>query len=101
MDGGGDPDSVVVLRVGGKFGMLLRSSIELSGGMTPEHLLIYVRGKKCLLADLSIGAGTLFCSPARVKTGRTVAWVGAIYGDGKLMKIGERTSLFFDPFQGF
>jgi hypothetical protein len=101
LDGAGDADTVMVLRIGGKLSMLLRSAVSLTNGLTPEHTLIYVKGRKCLLADLSIGAGTVLCSPGRVKTGRTVAWVGAVFGDAKLLKVGEKTVFHYTPFQGF
>lgn len=100
LNGGGSADTVMVLRVSGKFTLQLRSALSLTNGLTPEHTLIYVRGKKCLLADLSIGGGTMFCSPARLKTGRSVAWVGSLYGDGGSLKVGEKSSFQFTPFQG-
>jgi hypothetical protein len=101
LDGGGNAATVMVLRVGGKFSMQLRTQIALAGGLTPDRTLIYVKGKKCQIGDLSLGVGTLFCSPARVKTGRSVAWLGAVYGDSKSMKLGEKSEFLFEPFTAF
>ena len=100
LDGAGNPATVMVLRVAGKFQMLGRSTLSLTNGLTPDHTLVYGRGKKCQLGDLSFGAGTMFCTPARLKTGRTVAWLGALHGAGKNMKIGQKNALLYSPFQG-
>lgn len=101
LNGGGDPNTVMVLRVAGKLQMLLRSELALRGGLTPSRTMIYARGKICLIADLAIGGGTVLCSPGRVRIGRAVAWAGSIFGDGRLMKIGERSFIQYTPFQGF
>ena len=101
IDGGGNPNTVVVLRIGGKLQMLLGSELALGGGLIPRNTLVYVKGRICLLGDLVLGGGTVLCSPARVKTGRSVAWAGAIFGDGRLLRIGEKSQLQYTPFQGF
>jgi len=100
IDGGGDPNTVVVLRVGNRLKMLVLSSLSLTGGLTPERTLLYVKGKKCLLNTLSIGAGTLLCSPGRVVARQGVAWVGAVIGDGKRLSAGQQSTFFYAPFQG-
>ena len=101
LSGGGSADTVVLLRINGKFGMKLRASLELVDNLTPNHVLIYVKGKQCKLGDLSLGAGTLFCSPAKLKATRVVAWVGALFGDGKKLQIGDLSQVSWNPFNGF
>lgn len=101
LNGAGDPATVVILRVAGKFQLLLSSQLALTGGLTPDRVLIYSKGKKCQVGDLAFGGGTLLCTPGRIKTGRTVAWVGAMFSDGKLMKVGEKTNVLYQPFVGF
>lgn len=101
LDGGGDPETVMILRVSGKAKLLLRSSLVLSGGLLPEHTLLYVRGGGCRISDLVLGSGTVLCSPGRVKTGLSVAWVGAIFADGRTLKVGDKAFFLHSPFQGF
>jgi hypothetical protein len=100
LNGAGNSDSVMILRINGKMKMLLRTTLSLTNGLSPEHTLLYVKGKKCQISDLSLGGGTLLCSPGRVKTGRLVVWIGTVYSDGKQMKIGDKSSFTYDPFTG-
>jgi len=101
LDGGGNADTVLVLRVAQKFMMKLHSTLTLTGGLLPENTLLYVKGKRCKLGDLIDGAGTMLCSNGRLKTGRTITWRGAFYGAGKILKIGDTNVLTYSPFQGF
>jgi hypothetical protein len=101
LDGAGSAATVMVLRIAGSFSISLRSTIELTNGLTAQNVLIQVTGKKCKVGDLALGQGTLVCSPAGVKLGRTVTWLGAIYADGKAMKIGEKSFVNYFPFTGF
>jgi hypothetical protein len=101
LDGGGNADTVFVLRIDGKAKLLLRSTLELTGGLTADRTLIYVRGGSCRISDLVLGAGTWLSSPGKVKTGRSIAWIGAIFADGKTMKIGDKAFFLHMPFQGF
>ncbi|HXC49541.1 MAG TPA: hypothetical protein VN634_01535 [Candidatus Limnocylindrales bacterium] len=101
LDGGGSADTVVVLRVSGRLKLYVSSALELGGGLTPQHTLIYVKGKKCLLNTQSIGAGTLFASAGRVIAKQGAAWVGAVYGAGTLLSTGQESSFYYAPFQGF
>jgi len=101
LDGGGSPGTVVVLRIAGRLKMLVLSTLSLENGLTPDHVLVYVKGKKCLLNTLSIGGGTLLCSPGRVVAKQSVAWVGAVFGDGKRLFAGQRATFSYVPFQGF
>ena len=101
LDGGGNADTVLVLRVAQKFMMKLNGTLTLTGGLLPENTLLYVKGKRCKLGDLVSGAGTMLCSNGRLKTGRTITWTGAFYGAGKILKVGDTNVLTYNPFQGF
>ncbi len=100
LTGGGNPNTVVVLRVAKMLVLSTLSTISLTDGLTPDHTLIYVKGKKCRLNHFSFGAGTLLCSPAKV-TAQGVAWVGAVYADGKVLQARDKSTFFHTPFQGF
>ncbi|HYC01255.1 MAG TPA: hypothetical protein VEC57_19135 [Candidatus Limnocylindrales bacterium] len=101
IDGGSDPATVVVLRVAGRLQLRARARIDLVGGLTPERLLIYVSGRKCELGDKAEGAGTLLCTAGRLKFGTQTLWTGALYGAGRLVRLGDRTELIRQAFQGF
>jgi hypothetical protein len=101
LDGGGDPGTVMILRISNRMKMLVLSSLELTGGLLPENTIVYVKGKKCLFNTLSSGAGSVMCSPGRVVARQGVAWVGAIFGDGKFLSAGEGSTFIYRPFQAF
>lgn len=101
LDGGGDPDTAVVLRVAGRFEMRSDSSINLLGGLTPDRVLISVLGRKCFIGNTFQGAGTLLCSATRIRLGYDTLWSGAWYAGGRKLHVGERTELTYTPFQAF
>jgi hypothetical protein len=101
LDGGGDASSMLVMRIAGRMKLQLRSTLVLSGGLAPEHTLLYVKGGGCQISDLTLGAGTVLCSPARVRIGRSAAWAGAVFADGRLMRIGDKSTFRYMPFRGF
>lgn len=101
LDGGGDPDTVMVLRIRGRMKLLVNASLTLTGGLKAENTLVYVQGRKCLLNRDSIGAGTLVCSPGRLVARQNVAWIGAIYADDRRLSLGQGSAITYVPFQGF
>ena len=101
LNGGGNPDTAIVLRVTKKLQLGLRAKVILSGGLVPENVLFYVRGRKCAIGNLAVGAGALFCANGRMKTGRTVNWTGTFYGAGNLSRFGNTNVLNYAPFLGF
>ncbi len=101
LDGGGNPATTILLRVAGRLQMRTNASIELTGGLTPDRLLIDVTGRKCDLGNHSQGAGTLFCPAARIKIGYDTVWTGAWFASQRLARIGERVALTYEPFQAF
>ncbi len=101
LDGAGDPDTVVVLRVSGRLKLYVSSTLELTNGLSPEHTLIYVKGRKCLVNTEAMGAGTLLCSPGRFVARHAAAWIGAVYADGKKLATGQHNLFYYTPFQGF
>jgi hypothetical protein len=101
LDGAGDPDTVVVLRVSGRMKLYVSAALELANGLSANHTLIYVKGRKCLVNTEAIGAGTLVCSPARFVARHAAAWIGAVYSDGKKLATGQHNLFFYTPFEGF
>jgi hypothetical protein len=101
LDGGGDPNTVLVLRVANRLKMLVLSSLTLTNGLTPENVIVYIKGKKCMFNTFASGAGTVLCSPGRLVARQGVAWVGAVFGDGKYLVTGQDSVFIYRPFQGF
>ncbi len=101
LDGGGDPNTVMILRISNRVKMYVLSTLELTGGLLPENVLIAIKGKKCMFNTFSSGAGTVLCSPGRVVARQGVAWVGAFFGDGRYFSAGQDTVFIYRPFQGF
>jgi hypothetical protein len=101
LDGGGDPNTVMILRISNRMRMLVLSSLNLTNGLLPENVIVYIQGKKCLFNTLSSGAGTVLCSPGRIVARQGVAWVGALFGDGKFLSAGQDAVFIYRPFQGF
>lgn len=99
LSGGGNPDTVVILRVNGGLSLLVSGALELTDGLTASNTLIYVKGKRCFLNRLSVGAGTLFCSPAKF-TAQGSAWVGSVYADGKKLLLRNSALIYYLPFNG-
>lgn len=100
LDAQGDSDSVFVIRIEGKLQLRLRSVVSFLNGADPAKVLWYVDGRKCQLSDKTVGGGTLLCASGKIKVGDTVNWTGVLYAGRKLMKIGDRTTVSFAPFQG-
>ncbi len=61
LDGGGNSDTAIVLRIAENLQSRSSSAIIPSGGLTPDRVLIYVKGGKCDFGNHFQGAGTLFC----------------------------------------
>ncbi|HYC53651.1 MAG TPA: hypothetical protein VEL28_01760, partial [Candidatus Binatia bacterium] len=61
----------------------------------------YVTGRICDFGDKAAGAGTLLCTRGRVRAGLQVDWAGAIYGAGKMVRLGDHFTIDYQPFQGF
>ncbi|HYC56002.1 MAG TPA: hypothetical protein VEL28_13790 [Candidatus Binatia bacterium] len=101
IDGGFDANTVVVLRIRGRLQMRGRSRIDAVGGLTPDRVLLYVAGRKCEMGDKSEGVGTLLCTTGRLKFGAQVLWTGALFGSGRLIRLGDRLELTRQSFQGF
>jgi hypothetical protein len=101
IDGGGDPNTVVILRISNRLKMLVLSSLSLTNGLLPENVVVYIKGKKCMFNTFASGAGTVLCSPGRVVARQGVAWVGAVFGDGKFFSAGQDSIFIYRPFQGF
>ena len=101
LDGGGNPDTAVVLRVARDFELGQYGSVILTGGLTADRVLISVHGRKCNIGNSVLGAGTLLCANGRIMVDFGTTWTGAWLSGGNKLKVGNRVELNYEPFQAF
>jgi cysteine-rich repeat protein len=107
LNGGGSPDTVVVLRIAGRLASSQNWTWSLTGGLTPDRLLFYVRGStngSCTIGESNAGGGTLLCPNARVVIKRQSVWDGAVFGGGSTataVELGNNAILNHVAFTGF
>jgi hypothetical protein len=99
IDGQGNSDAVVILRVGE--GMLTKeaASIELVGGATAENFMIYGVGGSCRIGWSNSGFGTLLFPVGKVRFKVDTQWTGAVAG-GTQVDLGWNVKLDHAPFLG-
>ena len=100
INGGGDPNTIVILRAQKLIKLGGRGTIRLSGGLTPEHVIIHVLGRKCHLGDKYTGAGTMLCE-GKIKIGDRLDWNGVLFAGNKKLEVGEESKITYNPFRGF
>jgi cysteine-rich repeat protein len=106
LDGGGSPDTVMVLRISTRFNTGESWTFNLTGDLTPDHLIFYVSKNAggiegCAVGIGNVGGGTLFCPDMQAKILAGTTWSGAIYGgdsgtDGEIRV--EQSTLIYTPF---
>ena len=108
VDGGGDPDTVIILRVAGKINTSINWSINLVNGLQAKNFMIYgqaVGGTgNCQIDELNTGGGTIFCPDTKINVEADTVWSGQLFGgaggvSGRV-RIGDRMMLTRVPFQG-
>ncbi len=102
LDGGGDPSTVLIVRIDRTVKMANGATLALTGGLTAERTLLYVRGKRFATSrGTATGAGAVVSATAKVRLGGTTTWVGAIATGGRSVVIGDSAKLMHAPFVGF
>ncbi|MFN2424861.1 MAG: hypothetical protein ABR587_00290 [Candidatus Binatia bacterium] len=106
INGGGNANTVVVLRVSTRMNTDANWTFDLTGGLTPDHFLIYVSRNggddHCWIGLNNIGAGTLFCPEVKLNVNAGTQWSGAAYGGASgtigQVRIGEDVVFTYAPF---
>ena len=107
LDGGGDPDTVFILRIATSLNTQVGWTFSLDNGLTANHLLIYSKGatnSRCELGSTTTGGGTLFCPNGRAQILQDSVWEGAVFGGGDTdvaILIGGNVQLTHTRFTGF
>jgi cysteine-rich repeat protein len=108
LSGGGNANTVFVLRISQRLNTGANWIWNLTNGLTPDHLLIYVSktsgDENCAIGQFNTGAGTIFCPELKLNVNGGTVWTGAAYG-GALgtngqVRIGDGSTLSYDPFIG-
>ena len=106
LDGGGSADTVMVLRISNRLNTGENWAVNLTGGLTPDHVLFYVSKngggiEACAIGQGNTGGGTLFCPNMQVHILSGTTWYGAAYGgdSGTTGEIRlEASELIYTPF---
>jgi len=101
ISGGGNANTVVVLRIATQLDTAGRVVWTLTGGLTADHLLIFANGGTCDIGNNNVGAGAILCPNARVYIKNASVWGGQALGDHKKVTIGDAVTFNYVPFTGF
>ncbi len=105
LDGGGDPNTVFIMRIAGRIDTSPRWTFNLLNGLTADHLLWYGKGvgaSKCNLGIENNGAGTLFCPDTKIEFFLDSIWSGAAFGGGtSQILLGSNVNFTHVKFTGF
>ena len=109
IDGAGNADTVVVLRIDDKLNTAQSWQFNLVNGMQPENFLIWgratVASSHCALGISNTGGGTIFCPNTQVNIQSQTTWTGAVIGGGGgttgRIRVGDDAVWTFQPFLGF
>lgn len=108
LNGGGNPNTVFVLRIATRMNTGPNWTFNLTNGLTADHLLFYVSRttasstEQCALGTGNVGGGTLFCPRVWVNMNDGTQWSGAAYGGASALngqvRLGQGTVLTYVPF---
>jgi cysteine-rich repeat protein len=106
LSGGGNPNTVFVLRISQRLNTGANWIWNLTNGLTADHLLIYVSktsgDENCAIGLFNTGSGTIFCPDLKLNINGGSTWQGAAYGGANgsngQVRIGETTVLSYVPF---
>jgi hypothetical protein len=101
ISGGGNPNTVVVLRIANQLDVSLRSRWNLTNGLTTRNFLIYADGGRCEIGGNGIGSGTILCPNAKVFLNNNTVWDGQALGDSRKVQVGDAVTFTYVPFTGF
>jgi hypothetical protein len=100
IDGGGNPNTTVILRVHRRLRTRIRSQIVATGGLTADRLLIVVEGARCKIGERNVGQGTLFCAANNFRLRAGTVWEGALFSSAAKFEAGDRLTLVTVPGDG-
>jgi len=106
LNGGGNANTVFVLRISNRMNTGPNWTFNLTGGLTYDHLLFYVSkitgDESCALGLNNVGGGTLFCPRVKIHVNAGAQWQGAAYGGASGLngdiRIGEESTFTYAPF---
>ena len=97
----GAPDDVVIFRTDDTIRFSVGSSIQLAGGIPPEHVLFYNKGTECFVGEQADGQGSWFCpNTSELHISREAIWLGTLLGSNDQIFMGHEAKLTWAPFFG-
>jgi hypothetical protein len=88
LSGGGDPDTVMIVRVDGKLSLRGQCEVRLVDGLQIRNTILYGRGRKVQLGSFCQTSGTIY-SLGKVKLGNGVTVQGQIFAGRQKIKLGD------------
>ncbi len=88
LSGGGNPDTVMIIRVDGKFSLRGQCAVTLTDGLSPSNVILYGRGKKVQFGSFCDVAGTIY-SLGKVKLGNSTTINGQVFARKQKIKLGN------------
>jgi len=106
LNGGGNANTVFVMRISNRLNTGANWTFNLTGGLTYDHLLFYVSkitgDESCALGLGNTGGGTLFCPRLKIHVNGDTQWQGAAYGGASGtngdVRIGLGVTFTYAPF---
>ena len=96
LDGGGNADTVYILRVDKKFDLHFKGDIVLTNGQTAGNVIIYGRNK-CKFGEETTGGGTVICPEGKLFLEERATWDGALLGGKQRVEVRDSALLTHVP----
>ena len=98
LDGGGNPDTVYILRVNKKFDLHFQGDLVLTNGQSAANVIIYGRST-CKFGEETTGGGTVICPEGKLFLEERATWNGALLGGKQRIEVRDSAILTHVPLQ--
>ncbi|HYB98886.1 MAG TPA: choice-of-anchor L domain-containing protein [Candidatus Limnocylindrales bacterium] len=98
LDGGGNADTVYVVRVAKKFDLHFRGGLLLANGQQASKVIVYGKNK-CKFGEEVTGSGTVICPEGKLLMEERTTWTGALLGGKQIVQLRDSGNLTHVPLQ--
>ncbi|HYC55762.1 MAG TPA: choice-of-anchor L domain-containing protein [Candidatus Binatia bacterium] len=98
LDGGGNPDTVYVLRVAKKLDLHFRGGLLITGDQQASKVIVYGKNK-CKFGEEVTGSGTVICPEGKLLMEERASWTGALLGGKQIVQLRDSGVLTHVPLQ--
>ena len=92
-DGGGAPDSFVIVVVEGRLRLSSNSRITFENELDPSNVVFLVGGSRCAIGRGALGGGSLVCADGTIRFRGRVHWQGRVFGGSNRIAIGKASTI--------